>query len=84
MKTSLKIISLISVGSLLGACATTSAPSASFGKSVQHNTAVHAVAPTDVQKQNTFIPADRDRKALAKERYKKDEVEEPTPVNTMN
>ena len=83
MKTSFKLITLVSLGALLGACATTGAPSASFGASVKQNTAVHEVAPTDAQKQNTFIPADRDRKALAKDRYKKDEVEEPTPVNTM-
>ncbi len=83
MTSKFKLLLLVCAAGSLGACATTNTSGSTFGASVKQNIAVHAVAPTDAQKQNTFIPADRDRKALAKDRYKKDEVEEPTPVNTM-
>ncbi len=83
MTAKLKLLSLCSGLALLGACATnTAAPSPTYASAVKHNISVHAVPPTDAQKQNTFIPADRDRKALAKKRYEADEVEKPTPVNT--
>lgn len=79
----LKLLSLCSALALLGGCATnTMETSPTYSSAVKHNISVHAVAPTDAQKQNTFIPADRERKALAKKKYQADEVEEPTPVNT--
>ncbi len=57
---------------------------ATFGQAVQHNTIAQHVAPTDAQKANTYIPANRDRRALAIKRYKEDDVEELQTISTLN
>jgi len=72
----------------LSACATATpalddhAPT--FGKAVTANMNAQKVAPTAAQKANTYIPADASRRALAREKYRKDDVEKPQPVGTMN
>lgn len=72
----------------LGACATATpaleAHSETFGTANRSNIAAQFVPPTAEQKANTYIPADPHRRALAKERYRKDEVETPVVVGTMN
>jgi len=79
-----KLILLLSAVSL-GACATdTAAPSYTFGSAIKHNVAVQTVAPTDEQKQNTYIRPNAERMAAARERYKKDEVEEPADLSTID
>lgn len=87
MKTNYKLIVITGLcGLTLSACATTQpalqAHSASFGQATANNTAVHALAATPEQKANTYIPADRERRELARERYKKDEVKEPRSLRT--
>jgi len=87
MKTHYKMIIIAGFGTLgLSACVTTQpalqAHSANFGQAKANNTAVHAVVPTPEQKANTYIPADRDRREKARERYKKDEVKEPRSLRT--
>lgn len=83
-------ISLIITAGLfaLSACAT-AAPALedhapTFGEAVSANMEAQKVAPTAAQKANTYIPADPSRRALARSRYKKDDVETPKPVGTMN
>lgn len=87
MKT-LHISALITfTAATLSACATSApaleAHSDNFGKANKSNMAAHFVPPTPEQKANTYIPADASRRALAKERYRKDEVEKPVSVGTM-
>ncbi len=86
MKVRAKVLGMASL-LVLGACATapnpsTTATSEAFGSAVKHNIRVHAVAPTQEQKQNTYIPADRSRQDLARKRYREDDVEAPEGVNT--
>ncbi|GEM_PF-978073 len=70
----------------LSACAT-SVPTAqdhspTFGAAVAHNTAAQAIAPSPEQKADTYIPANRARRTLAKKRYEADEVKEPQASQT--
>jgi len=82
----LKTILGLSVMAALGACATNdlSVPSENFGKAIRHNIAVQTVEPTPEQKQNTYIRPDSERMANARERYRKDEVEEPEDLSTID
>jgi len=57
--------------------------SPTFSEAVTFNTAAQHVVPTPAQKNNTFIPADRDRKALAIKQYKSDTTEELKPIRTV-
>lgn len=72
----------------LGGCATTAVQthgpiaSAGFGDAVRHNIELQAVPPTDAQKQDRTIPADPDRRKLALENYKNNEVPDPVAVQT--
>ena len=70
----------------LSACATTQpalqSGSPEFGDAVRHNIAAHAVAPTDEQKADTFIPADATRRAKARENYRNGETPDPIPLIT--
>lgn len=70
----------------LSACATTqpamNAHSPTFGQAVAHNKSAQFVAPTPTQKADTFIPANRARKALARKNYQEDTVEKPEPLTT--
>lgn len=67
----------------LTACATSSLePSPDFGQASAQNVAVQAVEPTAAQKNNTYIPADASRQAIAREKYRNNEVEEPRPIGT--
>lgn len=66
----------------LSACATTrpaaSSDTPSFGKAVRANLTAQIVAPTDTQKADTYIPANRARRELARENYETDTLE-PLP-----
>ena len=68
--------------SLVTACASTS-PALSgrldtqLGVSTKANIAAQAVAPTDKQKHDTYIPADPAREALARKNYRENTVQEP-------
>lgn len=73
----------------LTACTTTnqptiSAPSPAFGDAVRANIEAQFVPPTAKQKADTFIPADIDRRELALERYRTDEVKDPVPYETTD
>ena len=79
-----KTLILAISGILISGCATsTDTTRSDFGVAVKHNIAVQAVQPTPEQKANTFIPADPDRRDLARQRYKADEVEKPVATDTM-
>lgn len=71
---------------LMAGCAT-SKPALSgqldpqMGAAVKANIAMQAVAPTAVQKANTFIPADPARTGLARKNYKENLVPEPERIN---
>lgn len=66
----------------LTACQTTTLqePTESFGSAVRQNIAAQSVEPTAEQKQNTYIRPDSQRMALARDRYRKDQVEKPTDL----
>jgi len=72
------------LGTVIAAgCQTTvSEPSANFGAAVKHNITAQAIEPTPEQKQNTYIRPDSNRTAIARERYRKDEVEKPKELQT--
>lgn len=48
-----------------------------FGNANHLNVAAHAITPDPDLKENTYIPADRDRVRAAREAYRKGEVKEP-------
>ncbi len=82
MSRKLKFAIILS-GGLLVACQTTmEMPTEGFGMAVKHNIAAHTVEPTAEQKQNTYIRPDSQRMATARDRYKKDQVEEPVDLRT--
>ena len=54
----------------------------SFGQATAHNKSVQEVAPTAEQKNNTFIPADANRQAIARGKYRENKVDEPDRVST--
>lgn len=64
------------------ACAVTPPPP--LGEAMTHNQNIQAIAPTAEQKANTYIPADRARQKLARDRYRKDEVEDLNLERTNN
>ena len=71
----------------LPACATTQpsmkAGTAGFGEAQAANIAAQAIAPSEAQKADTYIPANRARRALARKAYEDGEVKEPvSPVTT--
>lgn len=72
----------------LAACATTqpatSTRTESFGKAVSANLAAQIVAPTDAQKANTHIPANRARRKLAYDAYETDQVKKLPDAATTN
>lgn len=55
-----------------------------FSQAIAHNKSVQEVAPTAAQKNNTFIPADANRQAIAREKYRENNVDEPDRVSTRN
>ncbi|PHS41597.1 MAG: hypothetical protein COA91_02140 [Robiginitomaculum sp.] len=54
---------------------------ANLGAAVRANIQAQFVAPTPKQKADTYIPADPSRAALARKRYRDDNVKVPVPVN---
>ena len=72
----------------LSGCATTrpaAAPiSQSFGKAIAANLAAQKVAPTPEQKSNTYIPANRARRDLARENYEAKTIEPLHDLGTVN
>jgi len=52
-----------------------------LGAAVRANIQAQFVAPTPKQKADTYIPADPSRAALARKRYRDDNVKVPVPVN---
>jgi len=78
-----RLVFMAVAGLSITACATTSEPhSAGFGKATAHNRAVQDVAPTAEQKNNTYIPADANRQAIAREKYRTNSSDEPDNVST--
>ena len=77
-----KFIFVLSSGLLMACQTTMDMPTDGFGAAVKHNIAAQAVEPTPEQKQNTYIQPDSQRMAVARERYKKDQVERPTDLQT--
>jgi len=67
---------------MLSGCATTrpaaSSNTPSFGKAVQTNLSAQIIAPTAEQKANTYIPANRARREIAREAYETDTIQ-PLP-----
>lgn len=86
MKINAKFMTLICTGVLLAGCAHSQPAlqthSDTFGTAVAVNIAAQSVDPTPEQKANTYIPANASRRALAKRRYEKDEVEAPVLIST--
>jgi len=68
------IVSVIAMSS----CATTrpaiSSDTPSFGKASAVNLSAQIVAPTEAQKKDTYIPANRARRELAYEAYETDTI----------
>jgi len=70
---------LITSALIISACQTASPAleaelSEEWGSATRHNIQAHAVVPTAEQKNRTFIPADRTRRALAIQTYRDGEV----------
>ncbi len=84
MKLHIKSVILILSAASLSACATLETTDPMHGQAVRHNIAVQAVAPTPEQKENTYIRPDAQRMSAARERYRKDEVEEPVDFTTTD
>ncbi|MEP1230301.1 MAG: hypothetical protein ABJG88_06465 [Litorimonas sp.] len=67
---------------ILSACASTrpaaSSDTPSFGRAVQKNLTAQIVEPSPEQKADTYIPANRARRTLAREAYETDSIE-PLP-----
>ena len=63
---------------ILSACATTrpaaSSDTPSFGKAIHKNMSAQSVAPSPEQKADTYIPANRARRELAREAYETDSI----------
>jgi len=68
----------------LSACASTqnNGHSKNFSDATAHNRAAQEVLPTAKQKNDTFIPADANRQAIARENYRNNEVLEPARIST--
>lgn len=86
MKRITTIFCVTTIGFTLAGCAThkpvlQGQMSDDFGAAVSANIDAHAVAPTDAQKQNTFIPAHPARTSLARQKYRDNTVEEPKRIN---
>lgn len=84
MRAFTKIAGLVGIVSLTACQTTMDQPNEVFGAAVRHNIAAQTVEPTPEQKQNTYIRPDSTRMALAKERYRKDEVEKPEDLRTTD
>lgn len=82
MRRVLKIFVLMSAGLFIGCQTTISEPTETFGTAVRQNIAAQTVEPTPEQKQNTYIRPDSQRMAIARDRYRKDEVETPVDLRT--
>jgi len=53
-----------------------------FGLANHSNIAAHAITPDPDLKENTYIPADRDRVRAAREAYRKGQVKEPKNISS--
>ena len=53
-----------------------------FSEAIAHNRAAQEVKPTAEQKNNTYIPADANRQAIARENYRNNTVTEPSQIST--
>ena len=51
-----------------------------LGQAVHANILAHAIVPSDQQKNNTYIPADPARTALALKNYRENKVEEQDDI----
>ncbi len=86
MKTTSKLVLIFSVLVISTACATSKPAlegqlNSDFGSAVKYNTAQHAVPASQAQKENTYIPANRARTALARKNYEENKV---TPLDSVN
>lgn len=83
-KTAFTALSVI----MLSACATTKPATASaapsFGKAVTANLNAQKVAPSAKQKADTFIPANRARRELARQAYEENTLEELPELGTTD
>ncbi|WP_409432907.1 hypothetical protein ACJ3XI_11960 [Litorimonas sp. RW-G-Af-16] len=81
-----KLILISAAAFTLSACATSQpamqAGSTHFGDAVRHNMSAQAVAPTDKQKADTFIPPNSKRRRLAIDTYEAGETEDPRELMT--
>ena len=79
----LSLLALLTTG-LIGCATGTGAHknSPNFSDATAHNRAVHAVAPTAEQKNNTYIPADASRQSIARDNYRENTVPEPARIST--
>lgn len=69
----------------LSACATyqdVSGHSAEFGTATAKNRSIQEVKPTAEQKNNTFIPADATRQAIARENYRQNKTGDVEAIST--
>ena len=83
-----RTVLILGAGLLPLAACTTSAPAldaemgVGFGDAVAHNTRAMAIAPTPAEAESTFIPFDRERRALAITAYREGTVPEPVLMRT--
>ncbi len=87
MNLSIKTIACVGLSLFILAGCTTAKPALhgrldpNFGDAVKANSQAHAVAPTQAQKTNTYIPSDPYRATLARKNYRENTVEEPVAIN---
>jgi type IV pilus biogenesis protein CpaD/CtpE len=81
-----KSICLLSASAVLLSACTTARPALdgqidmTLGHAVHANILAHAVVPSDQQKNNTYIPADPARAALALKNYRENNVEQQDDI----
>ena len=86
MKNQTYLIRLLVTVTVLSACSTTDFNednSYKFGEATHANIAKHAIEPDPVLKENTFIPANRDRVLAAREAYKNGKVKQLEPSSAQ-
>ena len=77
-------IILLAASAMLTACAASQpALSGELGQATANNKAVQFVPPTQVQKQNTFIPENAELRRAARERYAAGKVTPPVNEATQ-
>jgi len=84
MKRKVIIISAVLGSALLASCASVGDMKTDHGNAVKKNIAVQSVQPTAEQKNNTYIRPDTKRMSDARDRYRKDKVETPRDLSTVD